>query len=698
MMRRKIEPSHLTRRAFVYVRQSSMAQVREHAESTKRQYELVERARALGWAPEAIEVIDEDQARSAKSTDGRSGFVRLADAVAHGEVGGMFAVEVSRLSRSSEDWRRLLSLCGVAGVIVGDEERLYDPGDPDDKLLLELKGTMSEAELHWLRLRLVGARQHKARRGALWMSPPTGYVWGEQGFEKDPDEAVQRAIRVLFERYDIEPSAWAVVKWAREIGFKIPTRRQYADGFAEIEWKPPGVMRLYEMLKNPAYAGVYAWGRRREKEVLVDGRVRRVRPGIGDPDLWPVRIENAHPGYISWSTYLQNQERLRQNVQRMGHRVRGSTREGPALLTGLLMCGRCGRKMFLAYARGPRFRRWTYECRGDRERGEAKCWAVSGKDIDRAVEELFLATMVPEDLELSLAVEQRLGQQSDELAQKWRARREQAAYEARRAERRYKAVDPDNRVVARTLEREWEGKLRELEEVERQYTEARRTRRVELSEEDRGRVRALARDLPAIWRAETTPSSDRKAMLRLVIEAISLQPIDVPRPGTRVQVAWQGGATDEIVVYRREPGELLRAPAAADARVRALVPEGRTDAEIAAILNAEGIPTPLGGPRRVSDPGRRPWTDRGVESVRRRAGIPRERKGMPEQAPDGRYSVRGAALRFGVTQRVVHLWITRGLVSGRRERVGPRRQVWWLDIDPTKAAELEALLARKKPS
>ncbi len=601
----KIEALHLSRRALVYVRQSSLAQVREHPESTKRQYGLVERARGLGWAPEAIEVVDEDQARSAASTEGRSGFARLADAVAHGEVGGVFAVEVSRLSRSSEDWRRLLSLCGVAGVVVGDEERVYDPSDPDDKLLLELKGTMSEAELHWLRLRLVGARQHKARRGALWLTPPTGYVWNERAFALDPDEAVQRAVRVLFERYQVEPSGWAVVRWARQIGLKMPTRRSYADGSTEVEWKPVSAPRIYEMLKNPIYAGVYTYGRRREKKVLVDGVVKRVRPDERDPDRWPVRIENAHPGYISWSTYLQNQARLRDNLQRMGNRVRGSAREGPALLTGLLVCGRCGRNMSLTYASGPRFRRWTYSCRGDFDSGHPLCWSVPGKAIDRAVEDLFLATMVPGDLELSLSVEQQLGEQSEELAQKWRARREQAAYEARRAERRYKAVDPDNRVVARTLEREWEAKLRELEEVERQYTEARRTRRVDLSDEDRARVRALARDLPAIWRAKTTPSADRKAMLRLVIEAISLSPFDVPRPGTRVRIAWQSGAVDELDVFRPQPGELLRTPAVAVARMRELAAEGKRDDEIAATLNAEDIPTGMGGPKLVPGQPRR---------------------------------------------------------------------------------------------
>jgi DNA invertase Pin-like site-specific DNA recombinase len=256
-MRGAIETAQLTRRAFVYVRQSTMAQVLHHHEWTMMQYDLRQRAIALGWAPEAIEVIDKDQARSGTTLDGRTGFARLAGAVAHGEAGAVLALDVSRLARSSEDWRRLLALCGVAGVAVIDEQRIYDPNDQDDKLLLELKGTMSEAELHWLRLRLQGARQHKARRGLLRLAAPTGYVWGERGFELDPNEAVQQAVRVVFHRYEIEPSAWAVVRWARETGLAFPTRQASADRDAGVAWKSLGISRLHHLLTNPVYAGVY---------------------------------------------------------------------------------------------------------------------------------------------------------------------------------------------------------------------------------------------------------------------------------------------------------------------------------------------------------------------------------------------------------------------------------------------------------
>jgi len=688
-MKGQLEASQLTRRAFVYVRQSTMAQVLHHQESTMMQYDLRQRALALGWAPEAIEVIDEDQARSATTTDGRSGFGYVARAVAHGEAGAVFAFDVSRMARASEDFRRLLGLCGVAGVAVIDEQRIYDPADHDDKLLLELKGAMSEAEIHWLRLRLEGARQHKARRGALKLPAPTGYVWGQRGFELDPDEAVQRAMRVIFQRYDIEPSGWAVVRWARQTGFTVPTRRSATDGDAGVEWKALGVSRLHEILKNPVYAGVYTYGRRRQQQVLVDGQIRRVRPDMRDPDRWMVKIDHAHPGYITWERYVQNQDKLRQNMARTGNLSRGAPREGPALLSGLLICGRCGQRMGPGYARGARARFWTYICHGDRDKGQKGCWTVAGARLDAAVEQLFLDTMVPSELELALAVDHEVAGHAEELAQQWRARREQAAYEARRAEKRYKAVDPDNRVVARTLEREWESKLRELEEVERQYAEARRTKRVELSPDDRTRVRELARDLPAVWRSPVTPPADRKAMMRLVIEAISLSPIEVPRRATRVTVAWQSGTVTEIEVPRPHRRDLFRTPPPAVERMRALAAAGRHDEEIAEILNADGMRTGRG---LAWNTWAVRWT-RKTERICRVAPDRPRRELLPDQFPDGRYSVAGAAKRFGVTMDVIRAWVRRGLVPGERNDFQAHRRVWWLEIAEDTAARLERLAA-----
>jgi DNA invertase Pin-like site-specific DNA recombinase len=657
--------------------------VMEHGESTRRQYALVDRAVALGWPRDAIEVIDEDQGQSGASVEGRTGFARLAHAVAHGEVGAVLAVEVSRLSRSSEDWRRLLKLCGLAETVVIDEQTIYDPSDSDDKLLLELKGTMSEVELHWLGLRLTGARRSKARRGALHIHVPTGYIWTERGLRVDPDEAVQRAVRLVLERYDVEPSVWAVIRWARETGLLMPTRHWHADGTTDVTWKPLGVSRLYEMLRNPVYAGVYVYGRRPEKTVLVDGQVRRVRGTGRDPDQWAVRIEGAHEGYITWETYMKHQQKLLANHSHYGGATHGAPRDGVALLTGLVLCGRCGRRMAPAY-RAYRSRGFAYVCNGERDRGQLVCWTVPGAPIDCAVESLLLETLVPEELELCLAVEREVDRQAGALEQQWRARLEQAAYEARHAERRYKAVDPDNRVVARTLEREWEQCLRAVSELEQAYEKAKRERRVALSDEDRAKIRALARDLPAVWRAPTTQSADRKAMLRLVIEAIALSPVDVPRRMTHVRVQWRSGAVTELDVPRPDRRTQSCTPPEIQQRIREMVERDMSDEDIAERLNAEGAKT---GKSKTWDAWAVRWVRARAKITRSPHDCPTDQQ-VPDRHPDGRYSVTGTAKRFGVSVQVVRRWVKQGLVHGNIERYGAHPSVWWLRLDRATAAGL----------
>lgn len=676
-MKNKLTRAHFERKAYVYVRQSTATQVHEHVESKQRQYALAERAAALGWNRSDIVVIDEDQGKSGASSEGRTGFARLAEAVGHGDAGAILAVEVSRLARSSMDWQRLLSLCAVAEVSVIDEQAIYDPADRDDRLLLDLKGTMSEAELHWLKLRLVGGRLNKARRGELWLNAPTGYLWRENRFELDPDEAVRRAVHVVFERFAIEPSTWAMLRWANETGFKMPTRR--AGG--ELDWRPLTIGRLNTMLHNPTYAGVYAFGRKLARKVIVDGTImsRRTRASC---DEWQVRIEAAHPAYISWETFLSNQERLRNNQSRMHGATPGAPKNGAALLAGIVLCGRCGRRMRVDYTTKERTQ-WRYLCVGARLTSQEVCWSTAGELLDRAVDDLFLETMVPDEIDLSLAVEHEANDQATSLAAQWQARLEQARYEARRAERRYKAVDPDNRVVARTLEREWEARLQELDEVQRQYAEARRERRVELSAADREALRAIARDLPTVWRSETTTPADRKAMLRLVIEAITIEPIDIPSRMTRVRVQWRSGVVDEKLVERPGWGAT---PTSIVARIRELIAQGLHDDEISDRFNAEGLLTAK----------HRRWTAAAITKLRNVHAIqkqPRPRNAvLPDRHPvTNDYSVPGAAKRFGVPRHVVKNWIRSGLVPVRQERFG-RYDARWLDIDDELAASLERLI------
>jgi DNA invertase Pin-like site-specific DNA recombinase len=676
-MKTKLNETHLERRAYVYVRQSTAMQVHEHVESKQRQYALVDRAAALGWGRSNIEVVDEDQGKSGATSEGRTGFARLAEAVGHGEAGAILAIEVSRLARSSMDWQRLLSLCSVAGVAVIDEQGIYDAADRDDRLLLDLKGTMSEAELQWLRLRLVGGRLNKARRGALWLHAPIGYVWRDTRFERDPDEAVQRAVTTVFERFAIEPTSWAVVRWSRETGFRFPSRKH--DG--ELEWRDLTMGRLNSLLHNPTYAGVYTYGRKPTVKAIVDGTIRERRKRL-PIDEWPVKIDAAHPAYISWETFVSNQERLHQNLSKMHGATSGAPKNGPALLTGIVLCGRCGRRMRVDYTTHER-KLWRYVCVGKHVSMQRICWSVTGNNLDDTVEKLFLDTMTPSEIDLSIAVEREANGQAQSLAGQWEARLEQARYEARRAERRYKSVDPDNRVVARTLERDWEARLQDLADVERQYADARRERRVELSAVDREALRAIARDLPMVWRSETTPAADRKAMLRLVIEAITLEPIDLPRPMTRVRVQWRSGVVDERFVdrprYNATSTTLIE-------KIRELAAACLDDDQIAARFNADGVLTQR----------QRTWTAPAVAKHRHKYGIavaPKPRnKTLPDRHPTtGRLSIPGAARRFGVPKYTIRNWIRSGMVISHRERYG-RYDASWLDIDDELAARLERLV------
>lgn len=691
-MTRKVLPTHLERRALVYVRQSTTAQVRGHPESTNRQYDLVERAARLGWSPTSVEVIDEDLGRSGASAERRTGFRQLAQAVAQGTVGAILALEVSRLARSSVDWQQLLRLCGVAEVLVVDEERIYDPRDSDDRLLLDIKGSMSEMELSWLSLRMAGARQNKARRGELSIRLPTGYVQGQDGPEMDPDEAVRAALRTVFSRFEVEASANAVVRWAGRTGFQIPVRDSRSGSASTVAWKALTVSRIISILHNPIYAGAYAYGRASIREIIRGEEIVKTRRRNESGD-WPVRLLDSHPGYIAWEDYLRNQEKLRGNLNQPGQ-TGGAPREGPALLSGLLTCGRCGSPMRVAYWPARDRARFLYCCAGDRARGGSSCWAVRGNAVDAAVERLFLQAAAPDELELTLAVQERIEHQSDELTRGWQLRLERAEYEARLSERRYKAVDPDNRVVARSLERDWETKLREVENLRQRIEEVKRQDGLCLTEERRRRIRELASNLELVWRAETTANEDRKAMLRTAIEAVVLLPVEEPRALTSIRVGWKSGAVSEINVPRYRKGERRATPPEAIERIRAWAAEGLRDDAMADLLNRAGLRTGTG----------KAWSPDAVLVVRRRAHIRLGREAnlrlaaLPDRHPDGRYSVRGAAKHFGVTKSSARRWIARGLVQAAREDYGRHRGAWWISIGAAEEERLRNRPPRRPPN
>jgi DNA invertase Pin-like site-specific DNA recombinase len=681
-MNDKIRPTHLDRRAVVYLRQSDPKQVREHRESTARQYALRERAVALGWPAERVEVVDEDLGQSGTSARWRQGFQGLAEDVAHARVGAIFGLEVSRLARSSADWHRLLELCGLADVVLIDEQAVYTPRDFNDRLLLGLKGTMSEAELYWMRLRLDGAKLNKARRGALYFVPASGYEWDPltARFRFDPDEQVQRAIRLVFERFRVDGSSYAVARYFARHGLPLPARDVPT---RELRWGPARPTLIGGILHNPIYTGAYVYGRHEERLGLVDGQLRRRRKKTLPQEAWPICLRDHHPAYISRDEFMANQKKLHENRLASGAvDQRGAAREGEALLQGLVLCGRCGRRMHTLYYGNAR--RPVYQCRP--HLGVDFCWNVPARGIDRAVAALFLDSIKPPEIELALAVVREAERQGSEVDRQWKLRLERARYEAQLAERRYKAIDPDYRVVARTLEREWNDKLMALEHLESEHHEVRRREKIDLSDDDRSRILALAKDLPAVWNAETTTHAERKNLLRMLVREVTVSPIEVPARQVRVQVLWQTEAVSDFTLPRKDKYTAQATPPATiDLLGDLYLVQQKSDAEIAAELNRRGLMTGVN----------RPWQVPTVRRVRYDVGLyrpsPKSRR-PPERNAAGLYSVHAVAARVGVRPGVIRYWAREGVLDPVAHG-GPGRPHWFR-LDEVTVARLRAAAAQ----
>jgi DNA invertase Pin-like site-specific DNA recombinase len=677
----KISAEHVLRRAVVYLRQSTLKQVMENTESTRRQYDLRERALALGWSAESIEIIDQDLGRSGSTTEGRSGFRKLSEEIARGNVGAVFALDVSRLARSSADWHRLLDLCGIADVVIADDQCIYDPRDHNDRLLLGIKGTMSEAELTWMRLRLRGAQISKARRGEHYISPPVGYEWASvtARLRLDPDAEVQRALRLVFERIRIDRSAYGVARYFIAHDLKVPARRA---GSRELIWSAPRPSRILQILANPTYAGAYVYGRRQHTVGLADGQV--VRRSCRIPaDAWKIVHRDHHPAYVSWEQYVTNQKLLRDNRPHRDLPERhGPPRKGECLLQGIVLCGRCGCRMHAVY--GGKHKLARYWCNSPTQRGEEMrtCWSVAAAAIDREVGHLLLSVVQPPEIEVGLAVTREAERQSKQLDDQWRLRLERARYEARLAERRYKAVDPDNRVVARALEREWEETLRELDEIERQIAEGRREKKVELDARDRTRLLALSRSLAALWSAPTMTMAERKNVVRTLVREVCIAPGEKRSGGTRVEILWQTGATSEIAIAKQLPGR--RTSPAATTLIAEMVRKNKRATEIAECLNERGLVTADGAR----------WTNIAVHHHCRYRGL-RWAKRMPSSIPrpdrrsDGLYSIRGVAVKLSVTENAVRYWIQRDWLTIAAG--GSPGRPCWFQLDDLAVRRLEKL-------
>ena len=587
----KVRAHHLGRKAYLYVRQSTVRQVFENTESSERQYALRGRALALGWPADHIVVVDCDQGQSAASVADRAGFQQLVSEVGMARVGIVMGLEVSRLARNSSDWHRLLEICALTETLILDEDGVYDPTHFNDRLLLGLKGTMSEAELHVLRARLRGGILNKAQRGALQLRLPVGLVDGPDGrVVLDPDAQVQDSIRLLFEVFARTGSAHGTVKHFREHGLPFPTRIHTGPCRGDLVWLPLGESRALHVLRNPRYAGAYAFGKSSTRRTGDGRHTFQVLPR----ERWHALIPGAHEGYIAWPQYEQHQRQLADNAQARGADRRTCVpREGPALLQGLAVCGRCGNPMSVRY----HVRRGSvspdYVCAGMRSTlATPTCQAISGADIDRAMGALLIAVMTPVALEVTLAVEQELRVRADEADGLRRKQVDRARYEAELARRRYMHVDPDNRLVAEALEGEWNNRLRALATAQEEYERRREADPLTLDAQLRARVLALARDFPRLWRDPSTPDRERKRMARLILEDVTL----LKGADVAVQVRFKGGATRSLTVPRAKASWEERQTRQEVVRLIDRLLDEHTDGEVAAILNARGLVSGTGKP------------------------------------------------------------------------------------------------------
>jgi DNA invertase Pin-like site-specific DNA recombinase/uncharacterized protein YndB with AHSA1/START domain len=651
--RAKITANHLSRQAIVYLRQSSAAEVENNRESTDRQYALAAKARELGWPADRIVVIDEDLGLSGSGFVARSGFARLTAEVALAHVGLVLGLEVSRLARNNADWHRLIELGGLTDTLIGDADGIYHPALFNDRLLLGLKGAMSEAELHVLRARLNGGIRNKAARGELRRGLPVGFVWGETDGEVcfHPDEAVVAAIRNVFASFAQTGSARRVWLWFRSEGLTFPLQMHQG---AEIRWVEASYTAIHHVLTNPAYAGAYAYGKSRRETMLDASGVRRKRVRKLPRSEWQVLIADHHPGFIDWRTYEANQDRIAKNTRPGPHKAGGAVREGSALLQGLATCGHCGRRLHTHY-RG-RSSSPGYHCPGKilvEGRG-VYCLNIGGIQIDEAVTRAFIAALEPAKLAATVAAAERLEADRETSLRQWRLGVERASYEASRAERRYRAVDPDNRLVARGLEREWEERLSALEAAKAELSRREEARPRVLSQDERRRLLALGADLAAVWHAATTTPRDRKELLRTLLEEVIVK-IERDKATARLTLRWKGGALAEIdLALPRSRPATIRTDEDTIALVRrlaALYP----DAVIAGILNRQGRSTAYGHRFEANR----------VGNLRRHWDIPCFEPSAA-RAEGELLTIKKAAAVLGVAPSTLHRLLNAGIIQGEQ--------------------------------
>lgn len=671
-MSAQISEHHLHRPAYIYVRQSTMGQVRHHQESTERQYALREKALALGWSGEAIRILDRDLGQSGAQSHNREDFKTLVAEVSMDRVGAVFALEVSRLARSNLDWHRLLELCALTRTLVIDEDGCYDPADFNDALLLGLKGTMAQAELHFLRARLLGGKRNKAEKGELHFPLPVALCYDGEGHTVlDPDAQVRGAVALVFRLFRETGSAYAVVQRFVKAGLRFPKRAYGGVWDGKLVWGRLSHERVLGILRNPAYAGAYVFGRYQYRRIPApDGQIHTKVQEV-PREQWRVHLPDHHEGYIQWDEYLANQERLARNRTCTEATVlSGPAREGLALLQGLLVCGRCGRRVSVRY-QGNGGIYPTYLCNWRRREAldTRDCLCVRCDLLDEAVAGEILAALQPAELQLALAALEELEARDAALGRQWQMRLERAEYEAQLAERRYEEVDPANRLVAATLEQRWNEALQRLAELKGQLEQAQREQARVATPEQKEQVLALARDFPRLWHAPTTEAKDRKRMLRLLIKDITVEK-RAPKQ-LLLHIRWQGGAcSDAQVALPPNIADRLRYPTELVERIRALA-ETLTDTQVAEQLNQEGQVSPKG----------KEFTASMIQWVRDKHRIMGPQLKHPEEL-----TVEQVMETFGVSRHVVYYWIERAHLKARQLKPGTP---YWISLD----SEQEKMLA-----
>jgi DNA invertase Pin-like site-specific DNA recombinase len=639
--------------AYVYVRQSTAAQVEFNRESTDRQYKLAQRAIGLGWQKKQVKIIDEDLAQSGASTSQRGGFTMMTSEVALGRVGLILSLEVSRVARNNTDWYRLLDLCSVTDTLIGDEDGLYHPGLFNDRLLLGLKGTMAEAELHVIRARLEGGIRNKAARGELRRGLPVGFIWGDQDGEvlMHPDQAVTGAIHTVFEKFSQMGSVRQVWLWFQSQDLRFPLQ---TNTLPEIKWVAASYHAVHSVLTNPVYAGVYAYGKTRQESFVdetghVKKRVKRL-----PQSQWAVLIHDHHKGFIDWETYEMIQARIAKNTRPAAHQATGAIREGAALLQGLATCGKCGRRLKVYYQ--GKYSTPGYYCAANNiVEGRAKhCMRIGGVKIDDAVATIFLEAITPAAMEAVILAEKNVDADHDAALAQYQLQIERLQYETERAERRYRAVEPENRLVARTLEAQWERCLNQLNDAKSELDRRHQQRPKRLTSEQRSHIRSLSEDLSLVWYAPSTNHRDKKELLQILLEEVNIA-INREEGTAHLILRWKKGFISEITVdVRQKRIPPIRTEQDTIELVRRLAVH-YPDAVIAGILNRQGRKTARGDRFTVNK----------VGNLRRYWKIPRFKA---TKAPcDGELvTIKKAADILGVAASTVHRWLTDGFIAGEQ--------------------------------